>query len=128
MNGTLKTWMTPFLGYSWALILSLGITFCNQGAFTNPQSKLFFSLQLWFKTFNVQHIVIRFANFLVLKLYPCSMFHTILILHLNYFQDLNSCFVIWLFDPFGSTNFESSFNSYCFVNFNSLQLLVCFWL
>ncbi len=31
------------------------------------------------------------------------MFRTILILHLDYFQDLNSCFAIWLFDPFAST-------------------------
>ncbi len=54
------------------------------------------------------------------------MFRTILILHLDYFQDLNSCFAIWLFDPFASTNFESPFNSYCFVNFNFFQLLVCF--
>lgn len=54
------------------------------------------------------------------------MFCTILILHFDYFQDLNSCFAIWLFDPFASTNFESPFNSNCQFQFPSIACMLLY--
>ncbi len=49
----------------------------------DPLSILFFSLQLLLKTLDVMQVIILFTNFLVPKLYPCSMFHTPLGLHLG---------------------------------------------
>jgi len=44
------------------------------------------------------------------------MFHTLLVLHLDFLQDLNSCFGVGLLDPFAFINFNSPFNSYYFIN------------
>jgi len=91
-----------------------------------PLSTLLFSLQHQLKTHDVLLVGLLFANFLVPKLYPYLVFHTLLGLHLDFFQDLNSCFGTCLIDPSPFVDFKSPSNSYCSITFNFLQLLYIF--
>ncbi len=54
----------------------------------DPLSTLLFSLQFQLKTLNVLHVILLFANFLVPKLYMCLVFHTLLGLYFDFFQDV----------------------------------------
>ncbi len=108
--------MPRSLKYTSNLAPSLKIAFCNQDVFMDPLSIFLFTFQLLLKTFNVLQVIILFVNLWVPKSFPCLVFHTFLSLHLNFFQDWNSCFVGLLLDPFAFINFKLPSNSYCFTN------------
>jgi len=91
-----------------------------------PLSTLLLSFQHQLKTHDVLLVVLLFANFLVPKLYLYLVFPTLIGLHPEFFQDLNSRFGTCLIDPSPFVVFESPSNSYCSITLYFLQLLYIF--